>query len=131
MRKWLGVVGVVAALSSGLVLAQIDLSDFDDDSMRDMDDANKDLGPVLGAGNAEIALADLEVLRKTLLQTQDYFEKKGGTDDAVKIARDALALVSTAEAQIGERNFEGAAATARDISKNCKSCHDLYKPLTK
>jgi hypothetical protein len=34
----------------------LDLTDFDDDSMRDMDDANKDLQPVLGAKNADAAL---------------------------------------------------------------------------
>ena len=131
MRKWLLLAGVLAALSGSLAYAEIDLSDFDDDSMRDMDDANKDLGPVLGARNAEAALADAQVLQNVLKQTEAYFVKKGGADDAVKLAQQGQASVAVVIAAIGKSDFESAAAAARDTAKNCRSCHDLYKPLTK
>jgi len=131
MRKWLLLAGVLAALSGSLAYADIDLSDFDDDSMRDMDDANKDLGPVLGARNADAALADAQVIQNVLKQTEAYFVKKGGADDAVKLAQQGQASVAAAIAAIGKSDFESAAASARDTAKNCRSCHDLYKPLTK
>lgn len=55
MRKCFFRIGWSLALGStlagGLVWAAIDLGDFDEYVMRDMDDANKDLGPALGAGN--------------------------------------------------------------------------------
>lgn len=131
MRKWLLLAGVLAALSGSLAYADIDLSDFDDDSMRDMDDANKDLGPVLGAKNADAALADAQVIQNVLKQTEAYFVKKGGADDAVKLAQQGQASVATVITAIGKSDFESAAASARDTAKNCRSCHDLYKPLTK
>ncbi len=131
MRKWLLLAGVLAALSGGLAYADIDLSDFDDDSMRDMDDANKDLGPVLGARNADAALADAQVIQNVLKQTEAYFVKKGGADDAVKLARQGQSSVAAVITAIGKSDFESAAASARDTAKNCRSCHDLYKPLTK
>jgi hypothetical protein len=131
MRKWLLLAGVLAALSGSLAYAEIDLSDFDDDSMRDMDDANKDLGPVLGAKNGDAALADAQVIQNVLKQTEAYFVKKGGADDAVKLAQKGQSSVAAVITAIGKSDFESAAASARDTAKNCRSCHDLYKPLTK
>src|SRR5580658_32969 len=90
--KRLALAALISVLSGALVRAEgvhvdLDLTDFDDDSMRDMDDANKDLQPVLGAKNATSALADAQVIQNVLKQTEAYFAKKGGTDNAVKIAQ--------------------------------------------
>ena len=70
----------------------LDLTDFDDDSMRDMDDANKDLQPVLGAKNAAAALSDAQLIQSVLKETETWFSKKGGTDTAVKIAQDGESI---------------------------------------
>jgi hypothetical protein len=134
--KGLALAALISALSCALVRAQgvhveLDLNDFDDDSMRDMDDANKDLQPVLGARNATAALADAQVIQNVLKQTEAYFQKKGGTDDAIKIARQGEASVASVIAALGKSDFDTAAAAARDTAKNCRSCHDIYKPLTK
>ena len=127
---------LVAVMCGTLARAQgahveLDLSDFDDDSMRDMDDANKDLQPVLGAGNAAAALGDAQLIQGVLKQTEAYFSKKGGTETAVRIARDGEASVAEVIAAVGRRDFDAAAAAARATAKNCRSCHDIYKPLTK
>jgi hypothetical protein len=127
---------LVAVMCGALARAQgahveLDLSDFDDDSMRDMDDANKDLQPVLGAGNAAAALGDAQLIQGVLKQTEAYFSKKGGTETAVRIARDGEASVAEVIAAVGRRDFDAAAAAARATAKNCRSCHDIYKPLTK
>lgn len=134
--KWLPTAMMVAGLACGLVHADgvhvdLDLADFDDDSMRDMDDANKDLQPVLGAKNADAALADAQVIQNVLKETEDYFTKKGGTDNAVKIARQGETSVATVIAALGKSDFDTAVAAARDTAKNCRACHDIYKPLTK
>jgi len=136
LRQWAALAVAVFGLSGAWVYAEgihvdLDLTDFDDDSMRDMDDANKDLQPVLGARNADAALADEQVIRNVLKQTEAYFTKKGGTDNAVKIAQQGEVSVSAVIAALGKNDFDTAAAAARDTAKNCRSCHDIYKPLTK
>jgi hypothetical protein len=134
--KWVALAVTISGLSVALVHAEavhvdLDLTDFDDDSMRDMDDANKDLQPVLGARNGEAALADAQVIQNVLKQTEVYFTKKGGTDNAVKIAQQGEVSVSVVIAALGKNDFDTAAAAARDTAKNCRSCHDIYKPLTR
>jgi hypothetical protein len=109
----------------------IDLKDFDDDSMRDMDDANKDLQPVIGARNAQVALADAKTIESVLKQTEDYFARKGGTQDAARIAQQGEAQIATVITALNTNDFATADAATRDVAKNCKVCHDIYKPLTK
>jgi hypothetical protein len=131
---------LLAALASGLSCAlvraeavhiDLDLTDFDDDSMRDMDDANKDLQPVLGAKNAAAALADAQLIQNVLKETEAYFTRKGSTDSAVQIAQRGELAVAAVISALEKNDFDTAAAAARDTTKNCRSCHDIYKPLTK
>ena len=131
LRKMSCVCGLFAALSGGLVFAEIDLKDFDDDLMRDMDTAIKDLEPVLGAKNAVAASGDAELLRDGFKQASEYFAKKGGADDAVKFAQNSEALTATVLKYIAANDFDAAAGAARALSKSCRTCHDIYKPLTK
>jgi len=118
-------------MSSGAVLAGIDLKDFDDDSMRDMDIAIKDLEPVIGARNAVAARGDAELVREVLEQTEEYFAKKEGAADAVAFARRSEELTATVLEKISANDFDGAASSARALSNSCRACHDVYKPLTK
>ena len=131
IRNWIALTGAIAILSDGIALAAIDLSDFNDDVMRAMDDSFKNLEPVLGAGDAVAAKNDIEVLLEGYQWTDDYFSAKGGVDDAVKIAKEGHALIQRADAAIAKNDLVEAASLARETAKNCKSCHDLYKPLTK
>jgi cytochrome c556 len=109
----------------------IDLKDFDDDSMRDMDDANKDLQPVIGARNGQAAQADTQTIQSVLKETEDYFTRKGGTQDAVKIAQQGETALAAVIAALNRTDYDSAATAAREVTRNCKSCHDIYKPLTK
>jgi hypothetical protein len=129
MHKCLRIIVWSLAASSGLAWAAIDLGDFDEYVMRDMDDANKDLGPALGAGNLEAAQADAEVLKTGLDWTEDYFAAKGGAGDAVDLARQGKASLATVFVAIGRKDLAVASAAAREVNRNCTSCHDLYKPL--
>ena len=122
---------MLAVLSGGVVFAEIDLKDFDDDLMRDMDTAIKDLEPVVGAKNAVAATGDAELLRDGFKQTEDYFAKKGGAPDAVEFARKSGELTATVLKDITANDFDAAADSARALSKSCRTCHDVYKPLTK
>ena len=128
-RSWIFTGAALLLAVSGAAWAAIDLGDFDEYVMRDMDDANKDLGPALGAGNYEAALADAEVLKTGLDWTEDYFVRKGGTDDAVTLARQGKESLASVFAAINARDLAVATEAARAVNKNCSSCHDLYKPL--
>lgn len=130
-RKMSLVCGLLVVMSSGAVFAAIDLKDFDDDSMRDMDIAIKDLEPVIGAKNAIAARGDAELMRDILKQTEVYFAKKGGADDAVGFARQAEQLTATVLEKLAANDFDAAASSARALSNSCRACHDVYKPLTK
>jgi hypothetical protein len=127
MQRMVAVWGLAAALLSGLAWAAIDLSDFDDDLMRDMDNAIKTFEPNLSAKNAEGALADAEALNNGFVWTEEYFSAKGGADDAVKLSQEGQALVATATQAIKAKDFEAAATAARTAAKTCRSCHDVYK----
>lgn len=136
IRNGMLLAAVISALSCALIRAEaahvdLDLSDFDDDSMRDMDDANKDLQPVLGAKNTQAALADAQVIQNVLKETEVWFVNKGGTQDAVRIAQQGETDVAAVIAALGKSDFESAAAAARDTAHNCRTCHDIYKPLTR
>jgi hypothetical protein len=136
ISKALLLAALVCASTCALVRAEsvhvdLDLTDFDDDNMRDMDDANKDLQPVLGARNAQAALSDAQVIQNVLKETEAYFTKKGGADDAVKFAQQGEASIAAVIEAVDKSDFDTAAAAARATAKNCRSCHDIYKPLTK
>lgn len=119
---------IAVTLLSTPVLAGPDFADVDSDLMRGMDDAIKDLEPVLGAGNIASAQADAEVLRDGLKWVEDYFVAKGGVDDGVAIAREGRAVVAELLGHLDAKNVPAAIEAARNTAKNCRSCHDIYKP---
>jgi hypothetical protein len=109
----------------------IDLHDYDDDLMRDLDKTIKYFEPDITAGNAQSAIDDAAVLQDGFKYTEDYFAKKGDADDAVKISREGQEALATAVRLVAANDFEAAAAAARQTAQTCRSCHDIYKPLTK
>lgn len=119
----------LAALMPGqLTLADVDTSDVDSYLMQDMENALKDLEPVLVAGNADSAWADAEILRDGLQYTYDYFVAKGNAEDAVKIAAEGQETIARVFTALQSKDLQAAIAAARDTAKNCKACHDIYKP---
>lgn len=127
MRKLVIYFSICVALCSGLALADIDLSDFDDDLMRSMDTAIKDLEPVIGARNTDAAAADAAVLSDGFKETEDYFAKKGNAENAVKYAKESQDIVTALTKALAANDFDGAASAARDMARACRTCHDEYK----
>ncbi len=105
----------------------IDLHDYDDDLMRDLDKTIKYFEPDITAQNAQGALDDAAVLQDGFKYTLDYFSKKGGADDAVQISKDGQSQIAAAIKAVSENNFEAAAEDARAVAKTCRACHDVYK----
>lgn len=128
--RFVEIVGMtlVALVPSQIAFADVDTSDVDSYLMQDMETALKDLEPVLTAGNGDSARADAEVLRDGLRYTHDYFVNKGNAEDAVKIAVEGQATIARLFAALDSKDLQAAIAAARDTAKNCKACHDIYKP---
>lgn len=127
MRRLLAISLSIIALGVGPVIAAIDLRDYDDDLMRDLERTIKYFEPDITARNSEASKEDGEVLLGGFRYTESYFAKKGA-DDAVAISRRGLELIGSVLKDIERNDFESAAAAARDATQLCKSCHDLYKP---
>ena len=119
---------LIALLPGSLTLADVDTSDVDAYLMQDMEDALKNLEPVLTAGNADSALADAQVIRDGLKYTYDYFVAKGSADDAVRIAAEGQVTIERVFDALDKKDLDAAIAASRDVGKNCKACHDIYKP---
>lgn len=119
----------LSALMPGrMALAEIDTSDIDWYLMQDMENALKDLEPVLAVGNFDSARSSAEVLRGGLQYVHDYFVAKGNVEDAVKIAAEGQQRIARVFAALESKNQEEAIVAARDTARNCKACHQIYKP---
>jgi len=134
MRKLVILCAIGAAVLSGAAYGEhrsVDLKDYDDDLMHDVDRSLKFFEPDITAGNAGNALDDAGVIRDGFTYSSSYFAKKGGAEDAVKIAQDGLSLIDAAETSIKAKDFTQATEIARKVPNTCRACHDIYKPLGK
>ena len=128
MRRWKFLAGIAALAVSGAVFGSIDLSDFDKNTMQDVDDANKELESALASKETQIAVANAEFIRDSLHWAEGYFDKKGNAADAVKLARQGRELAAAIAKSAGEGNFAAATDAYDSLRRACKSCHDAYKP---
>lgn len=125
-------IGTAAVASSAYAEHRVlDLHDYDDDLMRDLDKTIKYFEPDISAKNAQSALDDAAVLQDGFKYTEDYFAKKGGADDAVQISKEGLDYIAAAIKSVLDNKFEAAAEAARGAAKTCRACHNTYKPLNK
>ncbi|HVL01696.1 MAG TPA: hypothetical protein VM553_17880 [Dongiaceae bacterium] len=128
MRTRLWLAGIVVGLVAPLTLAVQDFSDIDGELMKAMEDTNKFLEPDIGGRNKDSAKEGAQFLLEGLQWTEQYFASKGPVADAVKISQEGQQHARDILQALDKDEFEKAAAAARLLTKNCKSCHDLYKP---
>ncbi len=128
MRHRKSVAGIAALCVSGAVFASIDLSDFDKNTMQDVDDANKELESALSSKETQVAVSNAEFIRDSLHWAEGYFDKKGNAADAVKLAREGRELAEGIAKSAGEGHFDAAMDSYESLRRTCKSCHDAYKP---
>lgn len=127
-KKFIGAGLIVAALSASAVWAAVDVSDFDEDVMKTMDDTNKTLQPDIAGKNAKAAIEGIEIIQQGLQWTEEYFASKGNAADGVKFAQEGKQLAAQVLNAVNAGDFDKAGAAARDLTKNCKACHEVYKP---
>lgn len=124
---WKWSVWLSLIVSSASPALAVELEGFDKDVMQAMDDAFKDLEPVIGARNTEAAISDVQVLLEGYQWTGDYFKARTDTPDAVQWNAEGHALLESVLASLNRQDFEKAAESARATAKNCKACHEVYK----
>ena len=118
----------LCTLTAGLAFASIDLSDFDDELMRNMDDAIKALDGSIGAMDVQASAVDAQFIAEGLEWAEGYFTAKGDVPDAVQWAAQGREFAAAIAAQTGKNDFDAAFTSYRSLVKTCRSCHDVYKP---
>ena len=133
MRKAILVRGAVATALALLVTlacaaANIDLTDFNDDVMRNMDDTVKSLDSDLAGHDSKSAQADAGSIRDGLHWAEEYFTRKGNVEDAVQLAKRGEGLASDVAKSAASNDFDAALTSYDSLVKTCRRCHDAYKP---
>ena len=127
----LGALSIAFGMAGPLVAAgtvSLDLSDFNDDVMRDMDDTMKRLDSDIATRGATSVAADAQSIRDGLKWAQDYFTKKGNVEDAVNWARQGQDLADAVAKSARSSDFDTSLNTYDSLVKTCRACHDAYKP---
>jgi len=127
----LGALSIAVGLTVPLISAgtvRLDLSDFNDDVMRDMDDTMKTLDSDIAARDAKSVVSDARSIREGLRWAQDYFTKKGNLDDAVRWAKQGQDLAEAIASSAQSSDFDTSLNKYDSLVKNCRACHDVYKP---
>jgi hypothetical protein len=126
MRTPIVLLSFFTLFATAVAWGDLNLDDFDDDLMDNMDDAYKDLEVVIPAHNAASAKIDAGTLHDGLAKTEQYFVKKNVTD-AVGWARDAQASTQKILEALERGDFDSALTATHETKKICRSCHDAYK----
>ncbi len=115
-----------AALAYGA--ANLDLTDFNDDVMKNMDDSMKALDTDVATHNAKSAQVDGQAIRDGLHWAEEYFTRKGNVEDAVQLAKQGEALAGDIAKSAASNDFDAALSSYDSLVKTCRRCHDAYKP---
>jgi hypothetical protein len=111
-------------LTAGAALAATELDEF---VMETIDETAKSLASNIAQSDREAAAADAHTLETLFVQVEDYFVQRGDAADGVDMSRKSRALIAAVASAVDAQNFAGAANTASELSRNCKSCHRVYK----
>ena len=128
MRKKWWAAGVFLALAASVMAAELDFSDFDDELMRSMDDAVKDLDSNVGGQDAKASLANAQVLREGLAWAEKYFAAKPEAPRGAGWAREGQEHLAVVVHSLEAGDFDAASNGVRAVVRTCKACHEAYKP---
>jgi hypothetical protein len=106
----------------------IDLTDFNDDVMKNMDDTVKSLDSDLAGKDVRSAEADAGSIRDGLHWAEEYFTRKGNVEDAVQLARQGEGFAADIAKSAASSDFDAALTSYESLVKTCRRCHDAYKP---
>ena len=127
----LGTLSIAVGLTGRPIAAgtvSLDLSDFNDDVMRSMDDTMKRLDSDIATRDPKSVASDSALIREGLEYARDYFEKKGNVEDAVRWARQGQDVAEAVAGAVQANDYDTSLSKYDSLVKICRSCHDVYKP---
>jgi cytochrome c556 len=111
-------------LLAGAVAAAIDI---DADLMRAIDDTAKSLDSNVSQKDGKDAAQEARELVETFGRIESHYAEKPDTADAAGFAHHTQELAAQALKAIDANDFDGAADAVNQLTRSCKSCHDVYK----
>ena len=101
--------------------------DVDGDLMRGVDDTAKSLDSNVAQKDAKAAAADARSLVDTFAHVESHYAEKPETADAVGFAHHTQELAAQTLKAIEANDFDAAGDSAAQLTRSCKSCHEVYK----
>ena len=111
-------------VATGALCASIDV---DGDLMRGIDDTAKSLDSNVGQKDAKAAAADARSLVETFARIESHYGEKPETADAVGFAHRTQDYAAQALKAIEANDFDAANTAVEQLTRSCKSCHEVYK----
>lgn len=127
----LSVVSIAAGLTGSVVSAgtvNLDLADFNEDVMRDMDDTMKNLDSNITTRDPTSIAKNAQSIQAGLKWAQDYFTRKGKLDDAIRWAKQGQDLAEGVAKAAQTGDYDTSLTQYDTLVKICRACHDVYKP---
>jgi hypothetical protein len=103
--------------------------EIDMDFMQSVEDTGNSLIDNINRQDADASIADATELETMFAAVEAFYVAKGGEDveDAIKLSRKSRDLSKAVIGQIGGKRFDEASATATELQRTCKACHNFYK----
>jgi cytochrome c556 len=124
MRKPLFVLLAQCALLASVASAPVEP---DSDLMRSIDETTRSLDSNVSLKDAKAASAEARELVETFGRIEAHYAEKPETADAVDFAHRAQSLATQAQKAIDAQDFDAAADAVNQLTRSCKSCHEVYK----
>ncbi|MDR3353293.1 MAG: hypothetical protein LBO00_09915 [Zoogloeaceae bacterium] len=108
-----------------------DESKIDTDFMQSVEDTGKSLVDNIGIRDADASVTDATELETMFAAVEEFYVAKGGDDvaEAIKLSRKSRDLSKAIIEQLGRQGFDEATATATELQRTCKACHNFYKDV--
>ena len=101
--------------------------DIDADQMRGIDDTAKSLDSNVSQKDAKAATNDARELVDTFARIEAHYAEKPETADAVGFAHRTQALAAQTLKALEAQDFDAASDAVNQLTRSCKSCHEVYK----
>jgi len=117
---------LTAALLPLLIATAALAAQVDADSMRDAEDTLHSLDSRISLQDKK-ALDDAKELARYFQQVEGHFSAKADAARGVDFARKSQAHATAIAAAVEAGNYDAAMDALTDLTRSCKTCHDVYK----
>lgn len=108
-------------------VAEENSAGVDIELMQTIEEVNDSLSSNISMEAVDAALSDAQLLDELFMLVEQHFVAQGNDNDAIELAQSSKKSTEEIVVLLQEKNFESAAATAIELSRNCKSCHNIYE----